>query len=343
MQQKRLGRTGLMVSELAMGCIPIMRLELDQAVEMVRYCFEQGITFFDTARGYADSEVKVGKALEGEREKVVLASKTMGRDAATAGKHLETSLANLRTSWIDIYQLHNISNQKTLDEVLSPQGAYQFLAEAKKQGKIRHIGVSSHNMDMAVKLCRSGLFETVQVPFNFVEKEAAEELFPVARDQDMGIIGMKPLAGGLLDRADLCFGFLQQHPEVIPDPGLQFQHEADEILAMYRSPRPLTPEQLAEMEHIRSTMGSRFCHRCEYCLPCPQGVRIPWVFLFRSAVRRFPPKRVIEFCQQPMESAANCLQCGECEEKCPYELPIPEMIQECLAEYQDFTRQHAAK
>jgi predicted aldo/keto reductase-like oxidoreductase len=343
MKKIRLGRTGLMVSELAMGCIPIMRLEFDQAVELVRYCFDQGITFFDTARAYADSEAKVGKALKGVREKVVLASKSMGRDTATIAKHLAASLADLRTSWIDIYQLHNVSNQKTLDEVLSPQGAYQALAEAKKQGKIKHIGISCHNLEIAAKACLTGLFDTVQVPFNFVEKEAAEKLFPVARSQDMGIIGMKPLAGGLLDRADLCFSFLQQYPEVVPDPGLQFRHEAEEVLAMYRSPRPLKPEQLAEMERIRQEMGPRFCHRCEYCLPCPQNVLIPWVFSFRSMARRFPPARVLDFCQKAMESAANCTQCGECQEKCPYELPIPEMIQEYLAEYQEFTRRHAKK
>jgi len=343
MKKTRLGRTGLMVSELAMGCIPIMRLGFDQAVDLVRYCFENGITFFDTARAYTDSEEKVGKALKGVREKVVLASKSMGRDAAAIAGHLATSLANLRTSWIDIYQLHNVSNQKTLDGVLAPQGAYQALAEAKKQGKIRHIGISCHNLDIAAKACQSGLFDTVQVPFNFVEPEAAEKLFPVARSQDMGIIGMKPLAGGLLDRADLCFSFLQQYPEVVPDPGLQSRQEADEILAMYRSPRSLSPEQLAEMERIRREMGPRFCHRCEYCLPCPQKVLIPWVFSFRSMVRRFPPPRVLDFCQKAMESAAECIECGECVEKCPYELPIPEMIQEYLAEYQEFTRQHAKK
>ena len=340
MEKVRLGRTELMVTRPGVGCIPIIRRDFDGAVDLIRYAFDRGINFFDTARVYADSEDKVGAALKYVRKEVVLASKTMGRDAQTAAGNLEESLKRLKTDYIDIYQIHNISNQETLDAVLGPRGAYQALAEAKKQGKIGHIGFSSHNERLAEQICLTNLFDTVQIPFNFVESDPAQKLIPTALSLDMGVIGMKPLGGGLLLRADLCFGFLRAYDGVVPDPGVEHREELDEILALYESPQDLTPEQLADMERLKQEVGSRFCHRCEYCLPCPQEVMIPFVLMYNSLVRRMPPERVINLCQKSMASAENCIECGECEKKCPYELPVSEMVQETLAAYKEFYRQH---
>ena len=208
MQSKQLGNSGLTVSEVGFGGIPITRLSPEESVELVRHGFSLGFTFFDTANLYGDSEAKLGLALEPIREQVVLATKTRARDATTASKHLAQSLDKLKTDWIDLYQLHNISEPDALDNVFAPGGAWEVIERAREEGSIRAVGFSSHNPDMAVKACRTGKFSTVQFAFNFVEHDSLERVFAAARDQGMGMLAMKPLGGGLLGRADLCFGFL---------------------------------------------------------------------------------------------------------------------------------------
>jgi len=340
MKSTRLGKTGIQVSELGFGGIPITRLGFDEAVDLVKYCVDQGITFFDTAYVYGDSEAKIGRALQGIRDKVVLATKTLVRDAAGAMAQLEESLNRLKTDHIDLYQLHNISNNEALDQILGPGGAYEAAVQARDEGKIGHIGFTAHNLDIAEKACRTGLFATVQVPFNFIEHDPAEKLFPLAHENDMGIIAMKPFGGGMLDRAELCFGFLQQYGKVIPIPGLQSRQEVDENTRLYETPRSLTRQDWDEIESIRSELGANFCHRCEYCLPCPEGVAISQVLLFKSQTKRFPPEMAIKLSAGPMETAENCVQCEECLEKCPYELPVPDMISESLEYYRQFREQH---
>ncbi len=243
MKKVRLGRTGLMVSEVGFGGIPIMNLNMEEGSSLLRYCFELGITFFDTANMYRDSENKMGTALESVRDRVVLATKTLNRDAEGAAKHLAFSLDNLKTKAVDIYQLHQVGNRKTLDQVLAPGGAYEALVKARSEGKIHFIGLTSHNTRIAIEACRTGLFDTLQIPFNFIEQDASKELFQVAEEMDMGVIGMKPLAGGVLERADLCFRFLQQYPKVIPIPGMREKEEADEIVRLYRTREALSDQQ----------------------------------------------------------------------------------------------------
>ena len=340
MKSVRLGKTGIQISEVGFGGIPITRLSFDEGVDLVKHCFDQGITFFDTAYAYGDSEAKIGPALEGVRDRVVLATKTLVRDAAGAKAQLEESLSRLKTDHIDLYQLHNISNDESLDKILAPGGAYEAAVQAREEGKIGHIGFTAHNLDIAEKACRTGLFATVQVPFNFIEHDPADKLFPLARENDMGIIAMKPFGGGLLERAELCFGFLQQHGDVIPIPGLQSKQEVDENVRLYEKPRVLTQQDRDEIESIRSELGDRFCHRCEYCLPCPEGVAVWQVLLFKAQTKRFPPEMVMKLSAGPMETAENCIQCEECAEKCPYELPVPEMISESLEQYRDYREQH---
>ena len=286
MKRTKLGRTGLMVSELGFGGIPIIRLDHDEAVEVVRHCFDKGVTFFDTANVYGDSEKKIGAALEPVRDKVVLATKTMMREADTAVDHIGYSLDNLKTDCIDLYQTHNIANDEALDNILAPGGAYEALAKAREDGKIKFIGFSSHNIATAIKACRTGKFDTLQFPFNFIERDPADELFNVAREMNMGLIGMKPLGGGLLERADLCFKFLQQHPDVVPIPGIQAKEEMDEIVALYENPSPLTDADNAAIEEIRAEVGTKFCHRCEYCMPCDKGGNIPGVMMFKSTCQK---------------------------------------------------------
>ncbi len=340
MQTLRFGKTELMVSQVAFGGIPIIPLGLEEGAAVVRYCFDRGITFFDTANMYGDSEKKIGLALESVRDRVVIATKTLERSAEGAAKHIAYSLDNLKTDYIDLYQLHSISKQDDWDAIVAPGGALEAVQQAKAEGKLKHIGFSSHDIPLAIKVCRTGLFASIQIPFNFIENDPVDELFPVARELDMGIIAMKPLGGGLLGRADLCFKFLQQYPFVVPDPGIQTSEEADEIIALYASPQPLTAEDNQEIEKLRAELGKRFCHRCGYCLPCEQGVKIPDVMGFRSIAQRLAPNLAIAFSKDAMQTVESCTECGECLEKCPYNLEIPELIREHQTFFKAYLNQH---
>jgi hypothetical protein len=270
----------------------------------------------------------------------VIATKTLERSAEGAAKHIAFSLDNLKTDYIDLYQLHSISKQDDWDAITAPGGALEAVNQAKAEGKIKHIGFSSHDIALAIKICRAGLFASIQIPFNFIEKDPADELFPVAQELDMGIIAMKPLGGGLLGRADLCFKFLQQYPFVVPDPGIQSVDEADEIVALYDSPRALTAGDNQEIEKIRSELGNRFCHRCGYCVPCEQGVKIPEVMAFRSMAQRLSPNTAMAFSKDAMQTVESCSECGECLEKCPYNLEIPELIREHQTFFNAYVKQH---
>jgi len=335
MKTVKLNGTDLEISEIGCGGIPIIPLPKNKAGSVVKYCYDLGITLFDTANVYATSEEKIGTALKTVRDKVVIATKTAERDAKGAAAHIDNSLRLLKTDWIDIYQLHNVSNEEALEKVLAPQGAYRAVSKARDAGKIRFIGISSHSISTAMEALKTGLFQTLQFPFNFIENDPQNELFPFARQNNVGIIGMKPLGGGLLENAKLCFGFLQQHPHVVPIPGIRSKKEADEIIALYRHPQPLSPPDLEEMKNTQTALGKKFCHRCEYCMPCEQGVLIPSVLIFKAAAKRLSPEGVAAWLGKAMESVAGCIECGQCEEKCPYSLPIADLLKESLALYKE--------
>ena len=335
-----LGESGLRVTELGCGGIPIMRVSLEEAKVIFRRCFEVGIRFFDTAHVYNDSEEKLGAALKLFRGEVVLATKVWAKDARGAEKELAMSFDRLRTDRIDLIQCHNVSNQEDLDRVLGPGGAYEILAKAKAEGRVRAIGFSSHNPDIAVRAISTAKFTTLQFPFNFIESDPQEKVFPAARERGMGIIAMKPLGGGLLARADLCFRFLQQYQDVVPIPGIQSIEEIQEIVGYYKGRRPLSQDDREEMQRIRNELGGRFCHRCEYCMPCEQGVQIPRVLLVKSQVRRFSPKQLIVIAKEAVSSVEQCVECGECVERCPYALPVPEMLKENVEIFRKFLAAH---
>jgi hypothetical protein len=337
MKTVRLGATGLEVSEIGFGGIPIIPLPRDEAVAAVRRCRDLGITFFDTANMYTTSEEKLGIALKPDRSRVVIATKTALRDAKGAAGHLELSLRQLQTDWIDIYQLHNVSNADALEQVLAPQGAYEAVAKAREAGKIRCIGISSHSPSTAMEALKTGLFQTLQFPFNFIENDPLQELFPLAVRGRVGIIGMKPLGGGLLERADLCFRFLQQHPCVVPIPGVRSGREMEEIVELYRNPQPLSEADQQAIETIRAELGEKFCHRCEYCMPCAQGVQISSVLMLKPAARRLASENVRGWLGAAMETVEKCIECGECEQKCPYHLPITDLLKENLALYKHYS------
>ena len=334
MKTVRLGKTGLRVSRVGFGGIPIQRLSEEDAVRVVRRALDLGVTWIDTANAYTTSEERIGKAIAGRREQLVIATKTGARDKEGAMQHLELSLKHLQTDYIDLWQFHGVSSFEDFDRVLGPDGAMEAALAAKEAGKVRHIGITSHSTEVALKAVPTGHFETLQFPFNYITHEPAQELIPLCRKHDLGFIAMKPFGGGLLDKANISIKYLLQFEGVVPDPGIQAEAEIEEIVAIVNGPWEMTAEDKAELEQVRAELGTRFCRRCQYCLPCPQDVQIPSVLNTRSFWKRFPRERFLGSGIKAMvDSARNCIECGECESKCPYQLPIIEMLQENVAFY----------
>jgi len=341
MEKIRLGRTELMVSRVGFGGIPIQRVSEDEAIAVVRKCLELGINFLDTANGYTTSEERIGKAIAGRSEGLVLATKSLERTPEGIESHLKLSLERLGVESIDLFQFHNISDAGTLEKVLAPGGPLAVAEEAKKAGLIKHIGVTSHQVDAAKEAVKSDRFETIMFPFNFITCEDAGELLPLAREHDVGFIAMKPLAGGMLDDIALAFKYLFQFPDVVSIPGIERVAEIEEIVPMAARPQPLTAAEQAEIERLRQEMGTRFCRRCEYCQPCTVEIAISDVMGFPSLAKRLPLVRLYtgKFAEE-LEKAADCTECGDCEERCPYHLPIREMIAEHVKMYQAGKREY---
>jgi predicted aldo/keto reductase-like oxidoreductase len=308
-------------------------------VRVLRRALKRGVTLYDTAHVYVDSEEKIGRALAGERHRVVLASKTMKRDRQGAREDLELSLRRLRTDYLDLYQLHQVSQEADWQTLAGPGGALEAVVRAQEAGHIRHLGVTSHSLEMAVKLVETGLFSTIQFPFNFVEEAAAEKLHPLAQKRGLGIMAMKPFCGGLVENARLSFAFLRQFPGVVPLAGWDSVARVDEVLDLYETDNLVTAADLAAMQRYREELGDQFCRRCEYCQPCPQGVMITPAMLYGIVAHRMGAAKAAGFAAKIMESVRLCQECGECAARCPYHLPIPEIIHHHLALYD----QHCAE
>ena len=324
MNYRPLGSTGLEVSELGFGGIPIQRLSEEDAVDVVRHAFHSGITFFDTAAGYSTSEERIGRGLEGVRHRCVVATKTGAADYEGCKEHLMQSLERLRTDYIDVFQFHGVNTPERYRQVMSGLGAYKFAKKALAKGFIHHIGFSSHNLEVALEMVRSGMFETVQFPFNLIGASAAETLFPEALSRGMGVIVMKPFGGGAITSARSAFAFLRQYPDYLPIPGIEKASEIDELAAIYNSPNEVTPETTAVWEKMRADLGHYFCRRCGYCGPCPQGVEIITLMTIDTLIKRFPVDRLMseEWVASGMSSLDKCADCARCEAQCPFELSI---------------------
>jgi len=342
MEKIRLGKTNLMVSRLGFGGIPIQRLTENEAIAVIKRCLDLGITFFDTANAYSTSEARIGKAISGRRESVIIATKSGARKPEEMEEHLKLSLQNLATDCIDLYQFHGVSDFKGLETITAPGGVLEFALKARKAGLIRHIGITSHQIDVAKKAVQTGLFETLMFPFNFLTPEASEELIPLCRKNDVGFIAMKPLAGGMVDNARVAIKFLLQFPDIVVIPGIEKITEIEEIVGIYNEKTGLTPTEKAEMEEIRQSLGSRFCHRCDYCQPCTTGIPISMVMTARSFYKRLPPERFFSpMIASAIEKAALCSECGECEKRCPYKLPIREMLKEQVTWFNEVKKNYA--
>lgn len=328
----------MMVTQLGFGGIPIQRLTDDEAVKIVKRCLELGINFIDTANVYTTSEERIGKAIKGCRDKVIIATKTMPRSQEEIEKNLDLSLKRLGTDYIDLYQFHGVNDQATLDKILETEnGLYTTFEKAKKSGKIRHIGITSHQIDAAKKQVETGYFETMMFPFNIITCEPAEELLPLCRKHDVGFIDMKPLAGGMLNDTPVALKYLFQFPDMVIIPGIQQEGEFEEIVKVYEGPHEMTDNETARMENLREELGTRFCRRCEYCQPCQQEIPISLLMTFPTMVKRLPSEWYLKspFMPDLLEKATECTECGECEDRCPYRLPIREMIKENYSLFQE--------
>jgi len=335
LEKVRFGKTDMMVSRLGFGGIPIQRVSEDEAVAVVRKCVELDINFIDTANAYTTSEERVGKAIAGCREDLIVATKTIERTPDAVAAHLKLSLERMQTDYIDLYQFHNVSDPAAVAAICDPNGPMAVVAEAKRQGVVRHIGVTSHSLDMSKELVKTDLFETIMFPLNFITSEATEELLPMVEERDMGFIAMKPLEGGRLSNVALAFKYLYQFPRVVTIVGIEKEEEIVEIADILKGPMGITEADKLEMERYRQELGKVFCRRCNYCQPCTQEIPIAIVMDFPSLFLRLPPHRIFSgFIAEAMEKAATCIKCGDCEERCPYGLPIQDMVEDYAGRYQ---------
>ena len=328
MKYVKLGNTGLNVAAVSFGGIPIQRADAANTVAVVDKLEQYGMNYIDTARGYTVSEEYLGAALEGRRDKFILATKAMSRDYAGMCKDIETSLKNLRTDYIDVYQIHNLG-AKDIEKVFSEDGAYRALTEAKAAGKIGHIGVTAHNVDVLRRLVEEygDKFETVMFPYNIVEIQG-HEVLALAQKKGIGTIAMKPMAGGNLDDWKLALRFIDAAGVIdVSIPGMGSPEEADRNAEAAESFSPLTEEELAQCQTIRNELGTQFCRRCGYCAPCSTGIDIPSNFLMSIYARKYGLADWAKARYAAMaHHAGECVMCGACEKRCPYDLPIRDML-----------------
>lgn len=331
MKYRRLGRTNIEVFPIAFGGIPIQRIDEESAIRLIRRAIELGVNLIDTARGYTDSEIKIGKALKGINKKVYLASKSQNRTKEGILKDIEISLKNLGVEQIDIYQLHGVNDIDTFNRVFAEDGAYWGLVEAKEKGLIRFIGASSHSTEILEKLINTDKFDVIQLCYNIIETDVEDKVFPLALQKDIGIIAMKPVGGGVIPNAALSLKYVLQKEFVVPDPGIETIKELDENVNVAMNLSALTDDEMKEIERIRKELGKEFCRRCNYCQPCPQQIPI-WVILHAdSAMKRLPFNTLKSgWFYDAYQKAKNCIKCGVCVTRCPYNLPIPDMIEKKL-------------
>ena len=333
MEYITLGRTGLKISRLGFGGIPIQRIDAEKAKELLEAVRSAGINFIDTARGYTVSEELIGAAIEGHRDEFVLATKSMARDKASMAKDIEISLKNLRTDHIDLYQIHNCPPDQ-LEQVCSEEGALAALLEAKAAGKIGHIGITAHSAETFAKALELDWVESIMFPYSIVETQG-EELMAKAKEKNIGFIDMKPMAGGAIEDPNLAIRFICANPNVsVVIPGMYSVEEVAQNAAAAENTAPFTAEEISAIEKIRSELGTTFCRRCGYCAPCSVGINIPNMFVFHGYLSRYGLQDWAKdrYAAMPAK-AGNCVECGICETRCPYQLPIRSMLKKVAEDF----------
>jgi predicted aldo/keto reductase-like oxidoreductase len=329
MDKVRLGKTELVVSKIGFGGVPLQRLTDGEAAAVTKRCLDKGVTFFDTAIEYSNCEGRVGKAIRNGRQDLIIATKSNFGTRKEIENNLKLSLNQLGVDYIDLYQFHNISNPNSYRSLMDPSGPIPVVEDAKRSGLVKHIGITTHSMDVAKEAVKSGHFETIMFPFNFVTSEPATELLPLTRQYDVGFIAMKPLAGGLVKQAKIAFKYLLQFPDVVAIPGVQRESEIDEIVEIVEGNPQMTGAERMEMARVIAELDKKLCRRCGYCQPCPQGILILRLMDLLPFLINQPPQIVFtpEILTQ-IEKVTDCDKCGECEKKCPYHLPIMGLIVE---------------
>ena len=331
MKQITLGTTGITVPQNAFGALPIQRVPMEDAVRILRRAYEGGMRLFDTARAYTDSEEKLGAAFEGIRNKIYITSKTQARTPEKFREDLETTLRNLRTDYLDVYQFH------CADQCFAPgdgTGMYEAMLEAKKQGKVRHIGLTSHKLGVAKACAESGLYETLQFPFSYLSSDKELALVETCRKNHVGFIAMKALAGGLINNSRAAMAYMLRFDHVLPIWGIQRDAELEEWLHFMEEEPAWDEEISAFIERERKELVGDFCRGCGYCMPCPQGILINQCARMSLMLRRAPSESWLsESMQAEMKKIENCVGCGSCMEKCPYELNTPELLKKNYEDY----------
>lgn len=331
MEMVTLGSTGITVNKNGFGALPIQRISTEDAVKLARKAYAAGMTFFDTARFYTDSEEKLGEAFDGMREKVYIATKTAAKTPKEFWEQLETSLHNLRTDYIDIYQFHNPS---FCPKPGDGTGLYEAMLEAKAQGKIRHIGITNHRLAVAKEAIESGLYETLQFPFCYLASEKDIELVEMCKKANMGFIAMKALSGGLITNSKVAYAFEAQYENVLPIWGVQRESELDEFISYIDCPPAMTEELQAIIDKDRAELSGDFCRGCGYCMPCPVGIEINNCARMSLLLRRSPAElQLTPEVQEKMKKIEDCLHCNQCKSKCPYGLDTPSLLARNLEDY----------
>ena len=327
-----LGKTGITTPQNAFGALPIQRVGMEVAVRLLRGAYEGGMTFFDTARAYSDSELKLGEAFDGMREKVYISSKTMAKTPEKFWEDLETTLKNLRTDYLDIYQFHCVNQCYRPGD---GTGMYEAMLEAKEQGKIRHIGITAHLIGVAEEIVKSGLYETLQFPFSYLASDREIRLVRDAEKADMGYLAMKGLCGGLLTNSEACMAFMKDY-NVLPIWGIQRESELAEWLAFFEKDAEMTDEIRSIIEKDKEDLSGDFCRGCGYCMPCTVGIQINNCARMSQLIRRAPSANFLgEEWQGLMAKIEECVDCGLCKSKCPYGLDTPALLRKNLADYRD--------
>lgn len=332
MRNITLGKTGITTPQNAFGALPIQRVSQDQAIKLLRAAKDGGMTFFDTARAYSDSEEKLGAAFEGVRDQIYIASKTQAKTPEQFWKDLDTTLSNLRTDYLDLYQFHCASR------CFAPgdgTGMYEAMLEAKKQGKIRHIGITAHLIAVAEDIVASGLYETLQFPFSYLASDREIELVRSCEKAGMGFIAMKGLAGGLLTNSRACMAFMSRF-EALPIWGIQREEELEQWLSFFNDEVTLDDETSAFIEEDKKALQGDFCRGCGYCMPCTAGIQINQCARMSQLIRRAPSENFKgEFWQKEMAKIEDCVDCGLCKTKCPYGLDTPNLLRKNLTDYKN--------
>lgn len=334
MDRVTLGKTGITVNKNGFGALPIQRIGKDQAVALLRKAFQNGIRFFDTARFYTDSEEKIGCALADVRDQVFFSSKTAAETPEKFFSQLHTSLRELKTDHLDLYQFHNPA---FCPKPGDGSGLYEAMQSAKAQGLIRHIGITNHRLPVAEEAVRSGLYETLQFPFSYLAAQKDVELVRLCRRENVGFIAMKALAGGLITNSAAAYAYLAQFDNVLPIWGVQREKELDEFLSYIGHPPVMDETLSAVIEKDRKDLAGDFCRGCGYCLPCPAGIEIPTAARMSLMIRRAPVKNYVNAeWKEKMERIESCIHCNHCKEHCPYGLDTPKLLRENLEDYRHF-------